>query len=297
MNSTRVMLWVLAALTPGTAIMVAFYGAGYLLNILIAITAALTTEAVCLGLRRAPLRQLGDASALVTGVLLALALPPGTAWSIIVIAVVAAIGLAKHLYGGLGHNLFNPAMVGYAVVLVSFPGALAQWPIPADGLTSATALVSLRYRDGLTITEAWQAARGFGTLGGYAWEWINAGFLLGGLALCARRLAAWRVVAAMLGTLAVLAALTFDAGSSHSAGSPLFHVFTGATMLGAFFFATDPVSHPISPRGQLIFGCTVGAMTFAVRAYGNYPDGMAFGILLANALTPYLDRRLATAHG
>ncbi len=99
--------------------------------------------------------------------------------------------------------------------------------------------------------------------------------------------------AALLATLALLAALSYDSGSSASAGSPAFHAFSGATMFAAFFFATDPVSHPVSARGQIIFGCIIGAMTFAVRAYGNYPDGIAFGILLGNALTPYLDKRLA----
>ena len=296
MSTSRVMLWVLAALTPGAATLVVFYGSGYLSNLAIAITAAWLTEAVCLGLRRQSLGCLTDMSATVTAVLLALAQPPGTAWGIVAIAVAAAIGLAKHLYGGLGHNLFNPAIVGYAVVLVSFPAALAQWPQPTDGLTGATALVSLRHREGLTITEVWQASRGFGSVGGYAWEWINAAFLAGGLVLCARRLAAWRVPAAMLATLALLAALGYDSGSSASAGSPLLHAFSGATLVAAFFFATDPVSHPVSARGQIVFGCIIGAMTFAVRAYGNYPDGIAFGILLANALSPYLDKRLATAN-
>ncbi len=295
MNSTRIMLCVLAALTPGAAAMVTFYGTGYLANIAVAVAAALSVEALCLRVRQVPMAPLRDASAILTGVLLALALPPGTPWGIIIIAVVAAIGLAKHLYGGLGHNLFNPAMVGYAVVLVSFPGALAHWPVPADGVTGATALVSLRFREGLTVAEAWQSTNGFGWIGGYAWEWINAAFLAGGVVLCALRLAAWRVALATLATLALLAALSYDAGSSASAGSPLFHLFSGATMLAAFFFATDPVSHPVSWRGQILFGMTIGAMTFAVRAYGNYPDGIAFGILLANALTPYLDKRLATA--
>ena len=294
MSTSRVMLWVLAALTPGAATLVFFYGSGYLSNLVIAVTAAWLMEALCLGLRRQPLACLTDLSATVTAVLLALALPPGSPWGIIVIAVATAIGLAKHLYGGLGHNLFNPAIVGYAVVLVSFPAALALWPQPTDGLTGATALVSLRHREGLTITEVWQASRGFGSLGGYAWEWINAAFLAGGLLLCARGLAAWRVPAAMLATLSLLAALSYDSGSSASAGSPLFHAFSGGTLFAAFFFATDPVSHPVSARGQVIFGCIIGAMTFAVRGYGNYPDGIAFGILLANALTPYLDKRLAT---
>ena len=290
----RQVIW---ALLPTLAISAWLLGSGVLLNTLLAITLCLLLEAIALRVLNKPVKTfLYDGSALVTALLIALALPPLTPWWVTATGALFGIVVAKHLYGGLGHNLFNPAMVGYAVVLVSFPSALAHWPTPVDGLTNATALVSLRHRDGLTIADAWQATRGFGWLGGYAWEWINAAFLAGGLALCAARLAAWRVVLSLLTTLAVLAAIGYDAGSSTSAGSPLFHLFTGATMLGAFFFATDPVSHPIAPRGQIIFGITVGAMTFAVRAYGNYPDGMAFGVLLANALTPYLDKRLTPAH-
>ncbi len=296
MNTPRVMLWVLGALAPGAAGLVAFFGIGYLTNLVIAVAAAVGTEAICLRLRGATLHPLRDASALVTGVLLALALPPGTPWLVVLTAVVCAIALAKQLYGGTGHNVFNPALVGYAVVLISFPAALAYWPVPTDGETAATALVSMRHRAGLTVNEVWDGARGFGTLGGYAWEWANGLFLLGGLVLCARRLAAWRIPTAMLTTLGVCAMLTYDAGSSNSAGSPLFHWFSGATMLGAFFFATDPVTHPVSHRGQWLFGAIAGAMTFVVRAFGNYPDGMAFGILLANAATPYLDKRLAAAN-
>ena len=143
----------------------------------------------------------------------------------------------------------------------------------------------------------WTGANGFGQLGGAGWEWINAGFLLGGLTLAARGLLAWRVPAAILVTLSALALLGYDAGSSASLGSPAYHLFTGATMLGAFFIATDPVTHPATPRGQLIFGVLVGALLFVIRSFGNYPDGVAFAVLLANGCTPWLDRRLVTARG
>jgi len=292
-SSRQVMLWVLIALLPGSVAMSYFYGTSYLVNVTVALLAGLASEAACLALRRAPLSQLGDGSAAVTAILLALALPPNVPIAVVLVAVVSAISLAKHLYGGLGHNLFNPAMVGYAIVLISFPADLALWPSPTDANTGATALVSMRFRDGLTVAEAWRPEQGFGLVGDFSWEWINLAFLGGGLLLCLKGFAAWRVPAAMLATLGAFALVTYDGGSSASAGSPMFHWFSGATMLAAFFFATDPVTHPISHRGQLIFGAIVGAMTFVVRAYGNYPDGLAFGILLANALTPFLDKRLA----
>jgi electron transport complex protein RnfD len=229
-----------------------------------------------------------------TCTLLALALPPTLPLPLLGIAVVAAIVLAKHLYGGLGNNIFNPAVVGYTVVLVSFPVAMADWPIPLDGVTSATALVTLKYREGATIAEAWTASGGFGRVGGYGWEWINVCFGIGGVALLAAHLAAWRIVVATLASIGVLAIAGYDNGSSASWGSPMYHWFTGSTMLTVFYFATDPVTHPISSRGQIVYGITIGAVIFFVRSLGNYPDGAAFAILLGNAISPFLDKQLAT---
>lgn len=293
LSARGIMMAVVLALVPGSAAMIYFYGTGVAQNLLIAVPLGLAAEAVCLRLRQRPVREpLADGSTALTCVLIGLALPPAAPPGVLAIAVVAAIALAKHLYGGLGNNVFNPALVGYAVVLVSFPVAMAAWPVPLDGQTGATALVSMKYREGLTVAEAWQRAGGFGAIGGYGWEWINLGFLLGGAVLIWRRLAAWRVPVTILITIAVLATAFWDGGSSASSGSPLFHWFTGSTMLTVFFFATDPVTHPVSPRGQVWFGIVVGSATFMIRAFGNYPDGAAFAILLGNALTPYLDKRL-----
>jgi electron transport complex protein RnfD len=237
---------------------------------------------------------LADCSALVTAALLVLALPPGVPWFVLAIAVTAALGLGKHLYGGLGNNPFNPAVVGYAIVLLSFPAALAAWPGAwsgaMDGLSGATALTTFKYREGLTVADVWKPELGFGTLGGHPAELLNFAFLAGGLVLAWRRLVAWRVPAALLGTLGALALLGYDQGSSSSLGGPLYHWFSGATMLAAWFFATDPVTHPASPRGQILFGCLIGAITFAIRGFGSYPDGLAFGILLANGCAAWLDR-------
>ncbi len=296
LSARGIMVAVALALLPGTAAMIYFYGLGVVQNLLLAVPVGLAIEALCLHLRRRPVPPaLADGSTVLTGALIALALPPATPPGVLVVAVVAAVALAKHLYGGLGNNLFNPALVGYAVVLVSFPVAMADWPVPVDGQTGATALVSMKYREGLTVAEAWQSARGFGVVGGYGWEWINLGFLLGGAVLVWRRLAAWRVPLTILITMAVLATAFWDSGSSTSRGSPLFHWFAGSTMLTVFFFATDPVTHPASPRGQVIFGIVVGTATFVIRAFGNYPDGAAFAILFGNAITPYLDKRLHAA--
>lgn len=298
LTTQRIMLTVLAALVPGTLALCDWFGFGYLLRIPFAMTVGLAVEAAALAAQRRPVWSAWqDASTLVTCTLVALALPPGAGYGVLALAVAAAVGIGKHVYGGLGANPFNPAAVGYAVTLVSFPRAMATWPALTDGLSGATPLTTLRYREGQTVAEVWSEDLGFGTVAGLGWEWINLAFLLGGALLLARGIIAWRVPAALLGALALLAALGYDAGSSASLGSPLFHLFSGGTLLATFFFATDPVTHPSTHRGQIAFGIIIAAVAFVVRSFGNYPDGLVFGILLANAASPYLDRRLVTAHG
>jgi electron transport complex protein RnfD len=295
LRTPGIMAWVLVALLPGTAALCWLYGPAYLPRMAFAMVLGLAVEAAALRLQRRPIRSaLLDGSALLTCLLLVLAMPPQTPYGVLALAVVTAVGLAKHLYGGLGDNPFNPAIVGYVVALVSFPAAMASWPAIAadsmDGFTGATVLTTFRYREGLTVADIWQANAEFGVLGGYGWEWVNAAFLAGGLMLIALGVASWRVPLALLVTLGGLSALGYDNGSSSSLGSPAFHWFSGGTMLAAFFFATDPVTHPSSARGQLAFGCLVGAMAFMIRSFGNYPDGIAFGILLGNAAAPFMDR-------
>ncbi|MCZ6658494.1 MAG: RnfABCDGE type electron transport complex subunit D [Gammaproteobacteria bacterium] len=307
-STTRIMWTVNAALLPGLLVLSYYYGWGYVANLAIALPVGLALEVVCLKARGQQV-TVTDGSAVTTTLILALALPPNTPGFVIAIAMLGAIVLAKHLYGGLGHNVFNPAMVGYALVLVSFPQALASWPLlgpelgPAlvDANTGATVLTTFKYREGLTVLEIWQPEAGFGYVGGLGWEWANGGFLLGGLYLCWRRLIAWRVAAGMLLALGLLAILWYDGGSSASAGSPLFHWLSAGTMLAAFFVVTDPVTHPNDFSSQWLFGLLVGTLTFVIRTWGSYPDGIAFAVIVANAATPYLNhvfrRRHAQATG
>jgi electron transport complex protein RnfD len=270
---------------------------GVATNIATALAAALLAESVCLRLRRRPLiPDLFDGSSLITALILAAALPPGQ-WGPVAGATLLAVALGKHAYGGLGNNVFNPAMVGYAIVLVSFPGAVADWPQQTDALSGATALTVFKYRGALTIDGIWQGPNGFGLIGGSNAEWIGLAFLAGGSVLLMLRLAAWRPALGMLGSMAVLAVVGYDNGSSESLGSPLYHWFSGGTLLAICFVVTDPVTHPTSHAGQWLFGILVGTVTFLIRAFGNYPDGIAFAVLLANAVTPYLDRRLILAPG
>src|SRR5690554_5746355 len=320
-NRTRtIMLQVLGATLPGVALMTWFFGWGTLINILLASACAIGFEAAILRLRRRPIGfYLNDGSALVTAWLLALALPPYAPWWLVLVATGFAITFGKHLYGGLGQNPFNPAMLGYAMVLVSFPMEMTSWPVwrgieqlqpvfspalglieglqrvftpgsaPADGWATATALDLLKNNTALTIAELQQAQPAFGSMAGRAWEWVALAYLAGGLYLLYRRIYSWHAPVGMLGALAVMSLLFWNGSGSASNGSPLFHLLGGATMLGAFFIATDPVTSATSNRGRLVFGIGIGVLVYVIRVWGNYPDAVAFAMLLMNLCAPTID--------
>jgi electron transport complex protein RnfD len=307
-RTQRVMLLVVAACVPGALTLSWFFGIGTLVNLVLASLLALAFEAVLLAMRgRAPGFFLRDGSALVTAILLALALPPYAPWWLTMVAVGFAIVFGKQLYGGLGQNPFNPAMLGYVVVLISFPAHMTSWPAPhsvaawegvqqifglavlPDGWSQVTALDSLKINKSLTMQELWAANPAFGAFGGKAVEWVNLAFLLGGLFLLQRKVISWHAPAGMLIALALMSLLFWNGSGSDSNGSPLFHLLTGATMLGAFFIVTDPVSGATSNRGRLLFGAGVGILVYVIRTWGGYPDGVAFAVLLMNLAAPTID--------
>ena len=280
-----------AALLPGLLTASLFFGFGYLTNLIIACAFGLAFEAVALALRKqAIVPALRDGTALLTCALIALACPPGVSPLVLGIACAVAILVAKHLYGGLGANLFNPAMAGYAFALVSFPTAFTEWPIPVDGTTAATALDSLKTLSGDTLANRWTLANGFGSYGGYGTEWIGFAFTCGGAYLWWRGIIAWRVSLAFIAALSLCAGLGYDNGSSISGGSANLHLLAGGTGLAAWFVLTDPVTHPANPRAQWVFGILCGVVVYLIRLYGAYPDGIAFAVLLANGANPLLDR-------
>ncbi|HAG78034.1 RnfABCDGE type electron transport complex subunit D [Stutzerimonas kunmingensis] len=306
-RTQRVMLLVLAATLPGVIVLTWLYGAGTLINMAWACAAALGFEAAILKLRQRPVGFfLRDGSVLVTAVLLALALPPYSPWWLTLIATGCAVVFGKQLYGGLGQNPFNPAMIGYVVVLISFPVEMTTWPVPhsvglgaglqhilgiaslPDGWTQATALDVLKVNKSLTIDELWSNPA-FGHFGGIGSEVVNLAFLAGGLFLLHKRLFSWHAPVGMLAALMVMSLVFWNGSGSDSNGSPLFHLLSGATMLGAFFIVTDPVSSATSPLGRLIFGVGVGILVYVIRAWGGYPDGVAFGVLLMNLAAPTID--------
>ena len=309
---TAMMQRVLIALLPGTVCVTWIFGWGIVINILLASLAALLAEAAVLALRKRPVATLQDGSALVTGVLLALALPPLAPWWIPVIGSLFAIVIAKQLYGGLGYNPFNPAMAGYVVLLISFPLELTLWSAPGaqlgfsdaliqaftgalpadqtlDTLTMATPMDNIKTRLGLseTLSEI-HGSPLFGHFAGAGWEWINLWFLLGGLWLLQQKVIQWHIPAGMLGGMAGIA-FVFYAINPDVFTTPLFQLFSGAAMLGAFFIATDPVSACTTPRGRLYYGLGIGLLTYIIRTWGGYPDGVAFAVLLMNMAAPTID--------
>ena len=307
-RTQRVMLLVAAACAPGALALTWLFGIGTLVNLLWASLVALAVEAAILKIRQRPISfYLSDGSALVTAVLLALALPPYAPWWLTLVAVGFAIVFGKQLYGGLGQNPFNPAMLGYVVVLISFPVEMTSWPKPhsvgmleglqqifglaslPDGWSQATALDSLKINKSLTMEELRASNPAFGSIGGSAVEWVNAAFLLGGLLLLHKRLISWHAPLGMLAALSIMSLLFWNGSGSDSNGSPLFHLFSGATMLGAFFIVTDPVSGATSNRGRVIFGAGVGILVYIIRTWGGYPDGVAFAVLLMNLTAPTID--------
>ena len=306
----QIMLQVLLALLPGIVAYVWQFGAGVLIQLLLASTAALAAEAVMLRLRRKPLGlYLGDLSAIVTAWLIALSLPPIGPWWMVVLATLCAIVVAKHLYGGLGQNPFNPAMVAFCVMIVAFPAQMSQWPDAGldfgqqldlilggervlDAITAATPLDALRtgLRAGgaeAHVAEILQGAA-FGTVGGRGWEWVVAGFALGGLYLLWQRIISWHLPAAFLLTMALTATLLWGMHPERFA-SPLLHLATGGTMLAAFFIVTDPVSGSTTPKGKLVFAGGAAFIAYMIRSFGNYPDGIAFAVLLMNICVPLID--------
>lgn len=323
-STSQVMLWVTLAALPGILSQIYFFGLGTLYQIVLAIIVALVTETLCVKLKREdPLLYLKDNSALLTGVLLAISIPPLAPWWIIVLGTFVSIVIAKHIYGGLGQNPFNPAMVGYVVLLISFPVQMTSWMPPVelqavsynvmdslsifftghtssgltledlrrsvDGITQATPLDS--FKTGLlthSINEVLATPILQGEFAGIGWQWVNVAYLAGGLILLYKRIISWHIPVAMISVLALCSVISWGIDPTRYS-QPLLQLFSGATMLGAFFIATDPVSASTTPKGRLIYAGMIGLLVWVIRVYGGYPDAIAFSVLLANIAVPLID--------
>jgi len=314
-----VMLQVLLALIPAALAHVWFFGPGFLFNLVVAAVFCVGGEALAVRARgRNPETAIADLSALVTAALLAFALPSLTPWWVTATGSLFAIVVAKQLYGGIGFNIFNPAMAGYVVILIAFPLEMNLWVAPRMGdidYVSLTVFQTIKftltgaYPDGLsfdaisraTPLDAMQSGLRsmrtyaemranpmMGDFGGRGWEWIGNFFAIGGFWLLIKKVIRWQIPLGVLAGLLVPATLMYIIAPGSNA-SPGFHMFSGATILCAFFIATDPVSAATSPKGRLIYGTGIGLLIFIIRKFGSYADGVAFAVLLMNMATPAID--------
>lgn len=313
---SRIMLKVLLGLIPGITLYVWYFGPAILVSITLASLTALGTEALMLRLRNRPIAPfLKDNSALVTGWLLALSIPPLAPWWLVVVGTALGIAIVKHLYGGLGNNPFSPAMVGFAVLIISFPVQMTNWLSPHGlGATELGFLEQLKYMflgvlppdvtlDAITMATPLDTLKThlhldepikqifdlpiYGRLAGHGSEMVSLGFLLGGLYLLATRVISWHVPVAYLVALFATAGIFHLVDPAHYA-APLFHWFSGAAMLGAFFIFTDPVTSPTTYKGKLIYAVGAGLLTYLIRVFGSFPDGVAFATLLMNICVPLI---------
>lgn len=323
-STYQIMLLVLLCLIPGIFLQSYFFGLANLLQILLAGVVALLSEALILKLRQRPvLPTIKDGSALLTGVLIAISIPPLAPWWIAVIGTVFAVVFVKQLYGGLGQNIFNPAMAAYVLLLISFPVQMTSWiPVQAlhpfvltfmdqvsalfsgftldgysvaqlsiniDGLTMATPLDTARngLRSGETISEI-LSGRAYDASSWQAIQWVNLGFLAGGLILLYKRVIQWHIPIAFLAGISVFSLIAFTYNPDLNI-SPFFHLFSGATMLGAFFILTDPVSASTTVKGRLVYALLIALIVVIIRNIGGYPDAVAFAVLLGNMCVPFID--------
>ena len=308
----RIMKQVLIALLPGIVVSCYFFGWGVLINLMLSVVFAVVLEALMLWVRgRSITVFLTDFSAIVTACLFAMTLPPLVIWWIPLVGLFFAIVVAKHCYGGLGYNPFNPAMVGYAVLIVSFPLAMSQWPASQmvsdgytfkeslsivlgttnadwDGMTQATPLDYVR--SGIIVGQPYSSlvSSGASKISLSAWQWIAVAYLVGGLYLLRRKIIRWHIPVSILLSLTTIASVFWLIDDARFA-SPSFHLVTGAVMIGAFFIATDPVSASITPLGQILYGASIGLFVYIIRTWGGYPDSVAFAVLIMNMAVPMLD--------
>ena len=299
-TTDRVMRDVIYALLPACLVALWFFGAAALSALLLCIAACVAAEAACLKLLGRPQTTLRDGSALLTGILLALNLPAAAPWWLAVLGGVIAIAVGKQVYGGLGANPFNPALVARVVLLISFPVQMTTWTAPTplgsglDAVTMATPLGE--WKTAVMLTGKLPAAlqEGYlnyltGNMAGCLGEVSALALLLGAAYLFRRRVLSWHIPLTFIATV-VLVSGAFWLVDPLRYPNPLLHLLTGGLLLGAFFMATDMVTSPVSPLGMVLFGIGCGLLTVLIRLFGGYPEGVSFAILLMNAATPLIDR-------
>lgn len=290
---TSIMWSVVAALIPALLFSIYHFGLMVLSTIGVCIVTSVATELIILALRKKNLSIAFDGSAVLTGLLLAFNLPPGISWWIAMIGSVVAIAIAKQMFGGLGYNIFNPALVARAFLLAAWPVDMTTWQV--QGITGPTPLAIFK-EHGMSdllsqfsskIDMYWQLFSG--NTGGCIGETSELLLLVGALYLLYKKIITWHIPVTFIGSVFVLGWL-FAGQDGLAQGDPVFYIFSGGVFLGAFYMATDMVTTPLTRPGKLIFGFGCGLFTFLIRKFGSYPEGVSYAILLMNAVTPIIDR-------
>ncbi|MBN2793104.1 MAG: RnfABCDGE type electron transport complex subunit D [Desulfuromonadales bacterium] len=298
-TTDKVMRLVIYALLPATLLSIYFFGLPALGVLLICTLGCVGFEALACRIMGRP-QSIADGSAALTGILLALNLPPSSPWWMSLLGAAIAILIGKQVYGGLGYNPFNPALVARVVLLISFPVQMTSWTAPApigsgvDAVTAATPLGEMKTAVMLTGKLPEMATSGFsdyflGNMGGCLGEVSALALLLGGIFLLYKKIITWHTPFSFIGTVIIVSGI-FWLVDPTKYPNPLFHLITGGLILGAFYMATDMVSSPVTYKGMLIFGFGCGLLTVLIRLFGGYPEGVSFAILLMNAATPLIDR-------
>jgi len=304
-DAGRIMRDVIIALIPALIGAYIWFGIRAIMLTSVACIAALITEIVLLLWRGRAVNAAAINSALVTAVLMTFCVSPLVSWWMVVIGAVVAIGIGKHAFGGLGYNIWNPALVGRAFLMSAYPVAMTTWDIPrqVDAVTGATPLAHMKMAAYDKVPDLWHLA--LGDIGGCIGETSVILLLVGAAYLFARKVITWHVPVAYLGTLALFAWMFggtykgeggsavvqfFSGYGPANLGAIPVHLLAGGVMLGALFMATDYVTSPMTPRGMLIFGAGCGLLTGIIRIFGGYPEGTSYAILLMNMTVPLIDR-------
>jgi electron transport complex protein RnfD len=246
------------------------------------------TEYICRKLMKRD-SGIGDYSAVLTGILLAFNLPPQLPCWMAIVGSVIAIAVAKQVFGGLGYNPFNPALVGRVALLISFPVAMTTWYAPFDAATSATPLGTLKEAGVYGFDESMAIQYLIGNMNGCIGEVSAIALMLGGVYLLIRKVITWHIPVSYLATVAVFSGILYAINGEVNM-PPHFHLLVGGVMIGAIFMATDMVTSPVTKKGMLVFGIGCGVLTMLIRRWGGYPEGVSFAILLMNSITPLINR-------
>lgn len=302
-NSVKKIMWgVVYAMVPALLVSIYYFGLDAVRVTLIAVSASIFFEWLFQKYLIKGADTYMDGSAIITGVLLAFNLPSNLPWWIIVIGALVAIGMGKMSFGGIGKNIFNPALVGRVFLLISFPVQMTSWPKAspiidgiADAITGPTPLgiVKEGLDAGLTVDQVMAQVPSFmqqfvGGIGGSLGEVSALAILLGGLYMLWKKIITWEIPLSILLSVLIFSGIFWLIDPTQYV-NPMFHLLTGGMMLGAIFMATDMVSSPMSRNGQLVFGVGIGLLTVIIRIWGAYPEGMSFAILLMNSVTPLLN--------